>query len=82
MASKDRAFSNIRLDADTVALLIEAASVVGRPLDGTLRYRLILKARSCESAQREAYKPQGQHDGAGSSSRLTISQHTNKASRH
>ena len=35
-----------KLDPETAALLIEAASVVGRPLDAILRYRLMTHARS------------------------------------
>jgi hypothetical protein len=59
MALKDKALSHVRADSETAALLMEAASVVGRPLDGTLRYRLILKARACEGYQPETYQSQG-----------------------
>ncbi len=49
MPSHNLSEMTIALDAATAALLMEAASVVGRPLDGTLRYRLLARAREFDA---------------------------------
>ncbi len=57
MASATEALEAARIDPETAALLIEAASVVGRPLDATLRFKLMARARSFANEGGDKYHP-------------------------
>lgn len=46
MNATDQDSRTTALDAETASLLIEAASIVGRPLQASLRYKLMLRARA------------------------------------
>ena len=54
---------HIQLDEQTAELLIEAASVVGRPLGARLRYKLMAKARSVMADAVEAECYAALHEG-------------------